>query len=342
MAKPILRKPKRKLSVYEMCWIAVTRKENILKTLYAQKDRGLDSVWFIDWQNIKKIIYKTYQEYRTWFKKKINPKLSNNLIVLHHRKATIWDVNIQNAHPFIWKKFAIVQNWTSKVFHEAYKDVYKWETDTEKLLHYIETRADFLEEVPEVISSLSKAISDEFWNIILVDYYGRYLFYTDWVRESYIDIDSEKGILNNIFSYEPNTNKWYEHNWYILFNNLGQIAIDTIWEKNKIKFYSYSNNYVYTNAWDYKQYTVSEILWLKEWDKDYYELDEFEQVEYELVKEYLSANLFSSLNKSKWEVLKDYLLYQYWVSTWSQFFIDYNFSYPYNVFYDAYDEVFNY
>lgn len=149
-----------------------------------------------------------------WYQTKVD-KIKNNewMVLVHHRMASVWAVNLNNSHPFFHKWFALMQNWTSKTFFNKYKDTYKKETDSECLLHHIVKETNSLEEA----SILLEELNDTIWIIILMDINKwQVLIYLDGKRESYIDIKDWK--LVEFTNYQPSCFTWYENKWYILID----------------------------------------------------------------------------------------------------------------------------
>ena len=159
------------------------------KNLANQVDRWLDSVWVITWWKIYTTIKNGLKGYRKYIRHLWQEP--DSLSILHHRKATIWDITLDNSHPFIWKHFNLMQNWTSKKFYKMYDDIYKWETDSETLMNYIESRTKDIRKVPAVLDNLAEQMDETFWNIIITNG-NLILFYADWARETYINIKGKK------------------------------------------------------------------------------------------------------------------------------------------------------
>jgi hypothetical protein len=197
-----------------MCWIAITKYEDLAETLERQNDRGLDSIWIINKKNIQKATKEDLDWYLDFIKNKVEKV--DWLNILHHRKATVWAINIDNAHPFIWDKFILIQNWTIKSFNNSQKDTYWAEVDSHNLLHLIEENAETINEIPIIMEAFKEEYKDSYWIVIVLDYIWNILFISDWARESYIDIKDNK--INFIWNYSKDLAWWYINKWYLIFN----------------------------------------------------------------------------------------------------------------------------
>ena len=170
-----------------MCWVAIIPKKKAYETLDNQRLRWLDSLWIIDFQSgkvhtSKKDTLLEYKEYIEW-----TLESNDELCFMHNRKASIGIVNLDNSHPFTWKKFLLAQNWTSKEFMTTYWTTYWKDTDSETLLMYLEDHANNLEECIEVLDE----IDDLVW-IILIFFKWKTLIYADSTRWSHIEIEDFK------------------------------------------------------------------------------------------------------------------------------------------------------
>lgn len=172
-----------------MCWIALIPKSKLYDTLKNQKTRWLDSIWIIDFQtNWLHTAYDTSTreiDQLIYYKQFINSvaKEWEELCFMHHRKASIWNITLDNAHPFVWDKFILAQNWTSKSFMDDYWLVYWKETDSETILAYLEEMCNTLEECIDILDEIDAPL----W-IIFLFHKGRTLIYSDSCRGSYISI----------------------------------------------------------------------------------------------------------------------------------------------------------
>jgi len=186
------------------------------RILAHQDDRWLDSLWIINltYKTIRKCERKTLKEYQEAIDNQDN---KNWLCIMHHRKASIWAIKIANAHPFWTNKFALIQNGTSKAFMRIHWDKYWKETDSETMLYYLE---EHCKNLMDVIVKLEE-ITDKIWIIIMVDtIHKNVLIYSDWERESVIDI--QNWLLKNYTNYPDNK--------YTGFKNKGSIIIDYEWK----------------------------------------------------------------------------------------------------------------
>lgn len=306
-----------------MCWIAIAPAKELKKYLLNQQDRWLDSLWFIYNWFIHKAVFKTYKEYKTYLFKQT---LWEWLALMHHRKATIWSINIENAHPFQWKHFYLMQNGTAKVFHTAHKEEHWKDVDTANLLAYIENKTSKLIEVPKILEDLtSKFLSDDFWNII-IKHNSRVLFYSDGTRDSYINIDKENNKILSISNYKLEETKWFKNKWYIIFNLNDWIIEENTFENINQTAFSRYTNYVTTYYWDdyYTKITKKWQLtiprtngsfsWLKDKDFPLYAIDKnafiFSEERQNIIY-FLELHRWFYLTEdiNSWALLSDYLFY---------------------------------
>lgn len=313
-----------------MCWIFIGRKENLRETLLNQKDRGLDSLGVISEKNTHRIVRSKYKGYKKYIRNVVEDE---GLLIMHHRKATIWAITPENAHPFKWKHFQLMQNWTAQTFYNQNKLEYAKDTDTETLLSYIEDRTSKLEDVPSILEQLSNRLKEDLGIIIVVDNTTReILFYADWARESYIDLDYMNMKVNWIYNYQPNTNVGYENIWYIILDFNFNIIKNTFNAINKEPFYLFysgvNSKYVdNTNHWyayadvincydrESEMREAFSIHWgnteYKGWD--FHSLNKQEQIEYDHIVTYLTDEWANIYDMSIESAFTDYLTYYYWV-----------------------------
>jgi len=217
-----------------MCGIALVPKKNLCDTLENQKVRWLDSLWIIDFQSHS--LLTTYKESLAWYQYYIESEIEPNeeLCFMHHRKASIGAVKLDNAHPFIGKKFILAQNGTSKEFFTDYWETYWKETDSETILMYLEEMCNTLEECITMLDEIDCPI----W-IIFLFHKGRTLIYSDSCRWSYINIEDttelidweEKIIKSTLKSFTNlKDDSIYEYrNWfYMILDSISEV-IDTEW-----------------------------------------------------------------------------------------------------------------
>ena len=334
-----------------MCSIYIGTKEKLRETLLNQKDRGLDSLGIVSNKRTHRLVRSKYKGYKKYIRNMVN---DDWLLIMHHRKATIGAITPDNAHPFEGKYFQLMQNGTATNFHSGYADVYKKDTDTENLLHYIEDRTSNLEDVPEILEQLSSRMLEDLGIVIIVDKYSKQiLFYADWARESYLDLDFIHMKVNGIYNYKPGESEWYENIGYIIFDFDFNIIRNKFNRLNKDKFYLYysggnslsrqnqkslpsRSSYYYSDYnWYYegdeynnyktkqreterdfaKAFGLDIIEWDIEREKTKLDLTTEELVEYDDVLSFLSDEWANMNDTSKNSAFKDYMLYNYWVDT---------------------------
>lgn len=238
-----------------MCGIAFWTPKKVLEIFNNQTERGLDAVGIIE-NKTKKGVYRltpvdpligTTKEIYTktltdYFK--IN-KIKTN-ILLHHRKASMWGKTGDNAHPQLGKKFKVMQNGTSKRMRTWWdiELIHHDKSDTYCFLQYIERHCKNLWEVALLISIVPWTIG----TIFVTDNKGQILFFSDKLREGYVDIVKEK--INYIASknQEDLYNEYYCQ-WYIIFTYDGSIIENQLTIINEIKPKPKTYPIIYTNEY---------------------------------------------------------------------------------------------
>lgn len=300
-----------------MCGIAICKYSEARNAFNRQIDRGTDSLWIVTNERIKRVTgdLKTYNE---WFDECDAEIDSNELVLFHHRAASVGKVNIDNAHPFMGKKFILFQNWTSRKVFSQFKTDYNEEVDSKVILWIIEDFADTIEEVPNVIDLLKEETNDTVGILIIQDFSGKTLLYTDWARESDIKIKDWK--LKSVYNYAPWKKSWYRNNWWLLFNQNNWKIIEKHFEKmNTIPFakpkvvnpYEYSNYY-----YDYldrvnKREKYSPIGYND--NVTYTDLTENDKYELPLIRDFIREQGITYASFTYLELGDEYCYYSYWV-----------------------------
>jgi len=214
-----------------MCWIAIAQWFKLKEILSNHQDRWLDGVWVWNWWIVYRASWYSYRWYKNFLRKKSFQWLS----VLHNRQASVWEASLENTHPFVWKKFILAQNWTCKALHRALKETYKKEVDSHNLLCHLDDECNTISDCAIELERLVKEyISDYFWNIVVISD-DKILFYSDWYRESFINIYWNRVV--SITNYSPWKKEWYENKWYIIMDLNWLIIKNTFKELNEKKFY---------------------------------------------------------------------------------------------------------
>lgn len=148
----------------------------------------------------------------------------DNFVLLHHRKWVYGSNVVDNVHPFVWERFTLVQNGSSKAIHNWGKIEFIGEedkTDSYYILKYIERHwANSLEDVSVLLKQISTCAWDELGVVVVVDNISQeILFYMDWARSLYIDKTEDK--INYISSLKDNT--------LVEYFNKGKLIIDFDW-----------------------------------------------------------------------------------------------------------------
>lgn len=319
-----------------MCWIIITPNKNDIKThLDYQNDRWLDSIWIIN----KKNIYKAVKANKEWYNHYIdNIDNINWLYLIHHRKASIWDINLNNTHPFLWKHFIIIQNGTMKKFHK--ESNFNKDVDSHNLLLYIEKNTKSIYNIPKVLKKFKENFKDDYWILVLADYKWNIIFISDWGRESYIKIEENKIAL--IRNYKEEKQEWYKNIWYIIFNfdwviekQKFELEINSKEFKEKNKYW----NYDLYNYWKYtlplykeKQNKIEEentIIKTTQW-----------AVEWEITA-YLREKSELLLTHSTEYILKNFLKTKYWVKNINKYYNKFKIMFPFKFFKEEFDNIKN-
>jgi len=108
--------------------------ENLRGILQIQEHRGTDSYGAVFWYGNKG--YKAIKELKKEkFLQKFDKIAKSNykFVIVHHRWASIGNVNLKLAHPITKKDVAIIHNGTKKSLYELYKN--KLQSDTEVIAY---------------------------------------------------------------------------------------------------------------------------------------------------------------------------------------------------------------
>lgn len=202
-----------------MCGIIICEdREKLKKKLKQQESRGLHSLGLVFYKNNTLQTFKTLWTLQEYFEV-IDQNDFENLLFLHHRQATIWEVNITNAHPFIGKKYVLFQNGTSKMFHDMYEKRYKKPVDSWNLLEYLEEHTFKITDIPKCLQDFTSQTGETFW-IVYVNDGEHHLLYTDWAAPSY-------------FEREGNRFLWFANfcdSWNYGFKQKGYMIFKKCWE----------------------------------------------------------------------------------------------------------------
>ncbi len=216
-----------------MCGIIIHKnKEKIKQKLVQQVSRWLDSLWWVKFLNREVQTFKTLWSLEHYLEE-IEKQDFEELLFVHHRDASIWKVNRENAHPFVGKKFILFQNWTAKRFHFQYFLRYKKQVDSWNLLEYLEEHAQNIEEIPSLIQKLTHETWDVF-GIVYVSDSQKNLLYLDWARPSHFSFQENK--LEWFANFCDEWDYGFVHQWHILFRHCWEIIETNISEFNKEKF----------------------------------------------------------------------------------------------------------
>ena len=322
-----------------MCGIYIWPREGVRETLLNQIDRGLDWLWIVNKKATYKVLRDKYKGYKKYLKRQVKEE---GLTIMHHRKASIWEVKIDNAHPFEGKKFILMHNWTAKKFFTKYGWVYKKETDSETLLQYIEHRVETIEEIPNLLENLCEELKENLWNVIITDIQrNKILFYTDWARESFLHFDWDNYKLRGIYNYKPWTSFWFANEGSVILDFDFNILDFNFTEINESQYYlGYSWKYTtppVTTVSTYKSKTWNYAT--QDYDYDIYRYYEYEtrwkqsklswetlslkeQQVFNWIQTYI-IDVQPSAEIPMNKVFEDFLIHYYWVDTIVDFFWHY-------------------
>ncbi len=218
-----------------MCWLAFGKADKVKDIFEKQSIRGLDSIGMItfEWRNHSMTVGPetptgtvSLETYIKYIDNHITEHNVQNNVLFHHRKGSIGTGGLNNAHPYMGKKFYLMQNGTSK-------DMRTWgdielidntKSDTYCFLQYLERHCKTLEQVASLLTICPWTIGCLF----VADFQGRILFYTDKLRESFIEIVEDK--IEYIASKKPEDQiSEFFNTGYILFNFDGTIIKNELW-----------------------------------------------------------------------------------------------------------------
>lgn len=257
-----------------MCWIAFGKAEAVKTIFQQQQIRGLDSIGMITFEgrNHSMTVWPetptgtvAIATYLSYIDQHVEQHNVQNNVLFHHRKGSIWTGGLVNAHPYMGKKFYIMQNGTSK-------DMRIWgnielidsdKSDTYCLLQYLERHCKTLKQVHELLSRVPWVVG----TIFVADFTGEILFFSDKMRESYVNIQEEK--IEFISSKKPGDLTWeYFNKGYIHFKFDGTIiAKELLIEMNEKKIVAPVVNYHERENGEYNHYGytakkyVAPVIW---------------------------------------------------------------------------------
>ena len=320
-----------------MCWIIITpNKDEIKNHLKYQEDRWLDSIWIINKENIHRAVKANIEWYNSYIDNIDN--IDNSLYLIHHRKATVWDINLDNCHPFMGKNFILIQNGTVKDFHK--ETGFDMEVDSHNLLLYIEKHTKSIKNIPNVLKGFKEKYKEDFGILILADYKWNIIFISDWWRESYIEIEDNK--IQLIRNYKRLIKEWYKNIWYIIF--------DFQWNLIKQEFEKELNTEDFKKKIIYNtQYNTRNddcILWVKRKEKEEKELREWwidlmeidDDIKWE-IKSYLWENYEILSFYSVDIMIDDFLTNTYWVQNTAWYYMIYKEAFPKKYFEEKFEEI---
>ena len=212
-----------------MCWIIIWyKKQFLINKLQEQKDRWLDSLWVIDVDN--NAIHQAIKNDISWYNVFINKNIKNKwLKILHHRKASVGAVNMNNAHPFRAGKIVLLQNGTIRNFHKDYKDIYKKDVDTANLTEYLSAYYEiwWLRLIASELESLSMEYKEDNFGIIVILDKEEILIFSDGTRELNVKTNNNNKI-REISNYKKRWNEWDSYFWHMILSYSWDIVEDEL------------------------------------------------------------------------------------------------------------------
>lgn len=242
-----------------MCWFAFGDRDFVADTFVEQHLRWTDWFWIINsdlnasiyfatnlwdyktrtvwfnWESSTNEFYfttplntrKYYSTYERFYTAILEDYLltddTNGNFLMHHRKWSVWHNTIENNHPYYWKKFFLMQNWTDKKFH--WWGIVEWlninASDTFMLLHFIERHVSSLSKVPALLDSMSSRWFS-FGVIIIGDKNWNMLMYSDWDRSMWIEFEDENKKRIKWFRSTVKT-KEFDFKGYMMFDINGNV-----------------------------------------------------------------------------------------------------------------------
>lgn len=227
------------------------------------EDRWLDSLGILslisDQRKVKKSMPSVRQQYS--FDTKLEDDYAKDLkginssCMIHLRNSSVWAVTLKNWHPYIWERYVLAQNWTSRELHDFFKvkGELEWfyhdrygESDSAALLSYIEYQ-DYTS-LKDVKDMLNK-VQDVLWIIFIYDKdTGNALIYSDACRELYIE--EREWYLIRAENYKSLTEKEWFTTWYVIFNfKTSKIIEKQYTMKIKVKKTPITNTYAPWMYW---------------------------------------------------------------------------------------------
>jgi len=198
-------------------------------------------------------------EYIQDFNKEYNKKETG--ILMHMRKPSIGDNDINNAHPVkITERYIILQNGTNKLITNfakiAYRDYDSNRSDTYYLGRYL-VDAMTTGNILQALSALKRMSKHDTVGIVfLIDLKKKtVLFYSDGAREC--RIDKTKKHVNMITNYHPTENiHKYKVDGFLIFDlDNGRIKGENIKETKKMQTTTaYTNTHNYNTTYEENKY----------------------------------------------------------------------------------------
>lgn len=219
-----------------MCWIAIADGYMLPSILKKQIDRGTDWLGYIYFDkngrtNYHKVLIPDGigKEYHEMLKKIIiEYKTYYTLWVIHHRKASLWHVSFDNVHPMTGDKYLVIQNGTNKEMHRMWILDFligEDESDTAALQHYLSRHCKNIREVPNMLAHIFNTIGG-IGTVIVIDASGHICFFSDWTRETDINItENNFHNIQNYWTYKRGT----KNVGYVLLNHKKEI-IEQKWK----------------------------------------------------------------------------------------------------------------
>lgn len=227
-----------------MCWIAFKKKESFKDYFTNAGKRGMDWFWIItkslptrkyyaedlsDWSDgkgrwfipvgkKKKSKFK-FEDYEAFYNELLTRSLyklaPTEFALIHHRKATSGSKSIENVHPFVWTKYTVLQNGTTKEF-EWWGEIEGMEVgrpDSYYLGEWV-NRQDSFDMIIEKLGKIKLTIGV----IMVIDNTSKeILYYSDGARSFHFELN-EAWYIEYASSLLPDGDDPHKNIGYMVFN----------------------------------------------------------------------------------------------------------------------------
>lgn len=217
-----------------MCGISFRRAENFKNYFSHNSHRGTDGLGIIHKDGFVKELpaLKTAETHQKFLDEYVNNFKENDFLLLHHRKQSIGAIDIKNVHPFIGKKFAVIQNGSSSVLSNwgAIEMGENDRSDTFFLSRLLESKCKNFADVCVQLERIS--LVTQLGVVIVVDKQTReILYFSDGARSFYFDLTSDNKRINYCGSLADDSLTEYKNIGYAIWDfdgNVKEMEIESI------------------------------------------------------------------------------------------------------------------